>query len=113
MAIVASELDTYLDTRPAVAAAEAFAADAATAEAGELIAAEAQIAMGDTALRAITVVTGNVVYEPKVPGQGQPFANWGRSDLRYHRIVVPVKKGGEGGNVYAIIPNEYTTTHSL
>ena len=35
--------------------------------------------------RQAVVVTlyGDVAYEPKIAGQGQPFANWARSDLSY------------------------------
>lgn len=104
MTIVAQELCTTLDAEPVTVAV--------TAEADGIIAAEVQAALGNTALRAITVVTGNVAYEPKAPNQGQPFANWAQSDLTYHRIIVPTRKGGEGGSFNAVIPSEYTTTHS-
>ena len=31
----------------------------------------------------VVTLYGTVAYEPKIAGQGQPFANWARSDLTY------------------------------
>jgi hypothetical protein len=77
---------------------------------GETAAATIASTIGELAarpLRIMTLVSGTVIREPKAPGQGQAFANWGMSSLRYDVVIGRVDEYGNGE-----IPEGYGTRHA-